>query len=133
MQNIQDLTRVIISYEIYETSLRHVSLISYGMTTSVRFCLSYDPFKCDFITFIMNIISIRKRFADTNIVSDVTESRQSLITRVGIRFFDMTLSTEYQRRHMINRIYEQRNVKDPFEEINPKYMALWHFTSAKRE
>ena len=41
---IEDLTRVVISYEINETSLR-----SYEMTTSVRFCLSYmyDPLKLD--------------------------------------------------------------------------------------
>ena len=34
---------MVISYEIPETSLRRVSHISYKMTTSVRFCLSYDP------------------------------------------------------------------------------------------
>ena len=41
----EDLTRVVISYEIYETSLRRVSSISYELTTSVRFFLSYDPLK----------------------------------------------------------------------------------------
>ena len=41
---IEDLTLVVISYEIYETSLRRVSKISYEMTTSVRFSLSYDNF-----------------------------------------------------------------------------------------
>ena len=46
---IEDLTRVVISYDIYETSLRRVSQISYGMTTSVRFSLSYDCFKRGFI------------------------------------------------------------------------------------
>ena len=40
---IEDLTGVVISYEIYETSLRRVSCISYEMTTSVRFYLSYEP------------------------------------------------------------------------------------------
>ena len=39
--NIEDLTQVVISYEIYETSLRRVSSISYKMNTSVGFCLSY--------------------------------------------------------------------------------------------
>ena len=35
--DIDDLTLVVISYEIYETSLRRVSLISYETTTSARF------------------------------------------------------------------------------------------------
>ena len=54
--DIEDLTRVVISYEIDETSIRRVSSISYEMTTWVRFCLSYDPLKWDFIAFKMNII-----------------------------------------------------------------------------
>ena len=37
---IEDLTRVGVSYEIYETRLRRVSKISYEMTTRVGFCLS---------------------------------------------------------------------------------------------
>ena len=61
---LEDLTRVVISYEIYETSLRRVSLISYELTASVRFCLSYDPLKWDFIAFKMNIVAIRKRTVD---------------------------------------------------------------------
>ena len=45
---IEDLPRVVISYKIYETSPRRVLQISCEMTTcemttSVRFCLSYDP------------------------------------------------------------------------------------------
>ena len=43
--NIEDLTLVVISYEIYETSIE--------MTMSVRLCLSYDPLKMDFIAFKM--------------------------------------------------------------------------------
>ena len=43
---------------------------------SVRFCLSYDPLKKNFITF-MNIISVRKRTADTKVVNDVTCMHQS--------------------------------------------------------
>ena len=40
----------------------------------------------------------------TDVVNDVTYSRKSVNTRVVIRFFyDMTLSTGKQRRHMINR------------------------------
>ena len=54
----EDLTRVVISHEIYETSLRRVSLISDEMTRSVRFCSSYDSLKIDFFAFQMNIISI---------------------------------------------------------------------------
>ena len=49
---------MVISYEIYETSLWQVSSISYEITTSVRFCLSYDHFKLDFIIFKVDSISI---------------------------------------------------------------------------
>ena len=77
---------MVISYEIYETSLRRVSKIANEMTTSVNICLSYDALKCDFIALKMNIISIRKRIVDTNVVNDVTSSRQSVNTRVVIRF-----------------------------------------------
>ena len=52
---IEGLTRVVISYEIYETSLRRVS---YEMTMSVRFCLSYYCFKWGFIALKDDIISI---------------------------------------------------------------------------
>ena len=41
-QEIEDLTRVVISYE---------------MNTSVRFCLSYDAFKWHFIALKVDIIS----------------------------------------------------------------------------
>ena len=50
------------------------------------FCLSYDPFKWDFITSKRNINSIRKRIAYTDIACDVTCTRKSVITRVVIRF-----------------------------------------------
>ena len=76
---IEDLTRVVISYEIYKTSLWRVSQISYEMTTRVRFCLSYDPLKRDFIAFRMNIISVRKCIVDTDVFNDVTCARQSVI------------------------------------------------------
>ena len=44
---IEDLTQVVISYEIYERSLQRVSQISisYEMTLSIRLFLSYDNLK----------------------------------------------------------------------------------------
>ena len=76
---------MVISIKIYDTSYRRVSFISYEMTTSVRFCESYDPLKWDVIAFKMNIL-LRKRIVDMNVVNDVTCTRQSIITRVVIRF-----------------------------------------------
>ena len=56
------------------------------MTASVRFCLSYDPLELDFIALKMdnNIISRGKRIVDTDVVNDVTSTRQRVITRVVI-------------------------------------------------
>ena len=51
------------------------------MTTSVRFCLSYDPLKCDSIALKINIVSIRKHIVDTEVLNDITSGRQSIITR----------------------------------------------------
>ena len=51
---------------------------------SVRFCLSYDPLKWDFIAFKMNIILLRKRIVDMDVVNNVTYTRQSVITCVVI-------------------------------------------------
>ena len=62
------------------------ALISYERTTSVGFCLLRNALKWDFIAFIMQIISIRKRNVDMEVVNDVTRLRQSIITRVVIRF-----------------------------------------------
>ena len=56
------------------------------MTSSVRFCLSYDRLKLDFIAFKMDNISTGKRIVDNDVVNDVTSTRQSVITRVFIRF-----------------------------------------------
>ena len=42
--------------------------------------------KWNFIAFKMNINSIRNRIVDTDVVNDVTYTRQSVITRVVIRF-----------------------------------------------
>ena len=39
-----------------------------------------------FIAFKMNIILVRKRIADMDVVKDVTYTRQSVITRVVMRF-----------------------------------------------
>ena len=75
----EDLRRVVISYEIYKTSLRQVSLISYEMTTKVRFCESYDPLKWDFIAFKTNLISVRKQTVDTDVANDVMCTRQSVL------------------------------------------------------
>ena len=61
-------------------------VISYEITTYVRFCLSYDPLKWDFIAFIMNIISVRKLIVDMDAVIDLTCLRHSVITCVVILF-----------------------------------------------
>ena len=66
----EDLTRVVISYEIYETSLRReimstLKTIKSSLkrhmikeiyeTSLQKFCLSYDCFKLDFIAFKVDI------------------------------------------------------------------------------
>ena len=58
--------------------------MSYEMTTSVRFCLSYDPLKVDFNSFKIGNILRRKHIADMDVVNKVTCTRQSVITRVVI-------------------------------------------------
>ena len=45
------------------------------MTTSVRFYLSYNPLKLDFVAFKTNIISIRKCIVYADVVNDVTRAR----------------------------------------------------------
>ena len=55
------------------------------MITRVRLCLLYDLLKWDFIAFKINIISIRKHNVDTDVVNDVTCTRQSVITRMVLR------------------------------------------------
>ena len=74
-----DLTRVVISYELYETSLRRVSLISYKMTTNARFCLSYDSLILNIIALKVNIILIRKRVVEPVVVNDVTILAKALL------------------------------------------------------
>ena len=56
------------------------------MTISVIFGLSNDPLKLDVIAFRMDKFSRRKRIVDTDVVNDVTSSRESVITPVIIRF-----------------------------------------------
>ena len=92
--NIEDFTRVLISYEIYETNLRRVSSISYEMITSVRFCLSYDPLKGNFIVFKMNIMSIRKRIVDTDVLITLRVRAKVLLHVWAYDFYDLALSTE---------------------------------------
>ena len=52
-----------------------------------KILLSYEPSqKLSFIAFKMDNISSRKRIVDTDVVNDVTSTRQSVITRFVIRF-----------------------------------------------
>ena len=77
--------------------------ILYEMTTSVRVCLSYDALKMGFCCLQNEYYFNTKHYVDTNVVNDVTSTRQNVITRVlwSYDFYDMTLSTENQHRHMI--------------------------------
>ena len=87
---------MVISYEIYETSLLQVLKISYEITTSVRFCLSYDPLKRDFIMFRWNCMSVRTCIINTDIVNDVNLQvpKCYYVHMWSYDFYDMTLSTE---------------------------------------
>ena len=62
------------------------------MAINVKFLLSYDPLKWDFIGFKMNIILIRKHIADMIVVNDFTGVRQSVVTRAVIRLLFTTLA-----------------------------------------
>ena len=62
-QGIEDLTRVVISKEIYERSLQRDSLISYEMTTSVRFCFPYDHVNSDSIAFKIDSCAMENAWA----------------------------------------------------------------------
>ena len=63
------------------------------MTTSVRFCLSYDCLKWNFIAFKVDIIS-----RENNVVMDgvmtLRASNQVLCNVWSYDFYDMTLATE---------------------------------------
>ena len=58
----------------------------YIMTTSVRFCLSYDRLKVDFNSFKIDNILRRKHIADMDVVNEVTCTCKSVTTHVVIRF-----------------------------------------------
>ena len=85
---------MVILYEIYETSLRRVSLISYEMTTSVRFCLLYDPFKWDYIAFKMIIISIGNALLTRTLSMTLRLRAKVLLPVWSYDFYDMTLSSD---------------------------------------
>ena len=59
-------------------------LTLYEMITSVRFYLPYDTLIWDYVAFKKNFISVKKLLDDTAVVTDVTCTRQSVITRVII-------------------------------------------------
>ena len=61
------------------------------MTTCVRFCLSYERFKLDFIVFKVNIISIEN---NTDVVMALHVRAKMLCNVWSYDFYDMTLSTE---------------------------------------
>ena len=50
------------------------------MTISLRFCLSYDPLKWDYIYFIINSVSITEGIVGTVIFNDVTYMCENVIT-----------------------------------------------------
>ena len=49
---------MVISYKVYEMSLLEISLISFEMTTSVWFCLSYDSRAPDKREYLMIISAL---------------------------------------------------------------------------
>ena len=64
------------------------------MTTRVRFCVSYDPLKLDFIAYKMDIVSIRKRIADTAVVM-MLHVHAIVVAPVLIAMFTRCLSGTY--------------------------------------
>ena len=88
VHHIEDLTRVVILHEICETSLRRVSKISYEMTMSVRFCLSYDTLQLYFIAFKMDNIS-RKNTLVSGALSMTLRLRPKVLLHVwSYDFYD---------------------------------------------
>ena len=64
------------------------------MTMSVRFCLSYDPLKWDFIAFKMIFISTGNALL-TQTLSMALRLRAKVLLHVwSYDFYDMMLSTE---------------------------------------
>ena len=62
------------------------------MTTSVRFCLSYDRFKLDIIVFKVDIISVENN--TLSIVMTLRVRAKMLCKVWSYDFYDVTLSTE---------------------------------------
>ena len=75
---------MVISYEIFETSLQQISQISYEMTRPDLSVYHMTILKLDFITIKRDSIPIRKRIVDMDIFTDVMSTCQSVITRVVI-------------------------------------------------
>ena len=89
--HIEDLKRVVISYEMYETSLWRVSYISYEMSMSVRFCLSYDHFKMNFISYKVGNCSTENAWLTWNVVVTLLVPAKVLCNVWSYNFYDMTL------------------------------------------
>ena len=64
------------------------------MTTIVRFCLSDDPLKWDFVAFKMKNISSRKHIVGMDVVNDVGVCAKVLLHMWAFNFHDMMSSTE---------------------------------------
>ena len=82
---------MVISYEIYEGDFHKFHM---KMTTSVRFCLSYDPLKRNFTALKIQIITMRKRIVDTTLAITL---RVRAIVSLHVWLYDFyctTLSTE---------------------------------------
>ena len=75
---------MVISYEIFETSLQQISQISYEMTRPDLSVYHMTILKLDFITIKRDSIPIRKHIVDMDIFTDVMSTCQSVITRVVI-------------------------------------------------
>ena len=68
--------------------------LSHEMTTRVRFSLSYDPLKRDFIAFKMSFISIRNALLTRTLLSVTLRVRAKVLLHVSYDFYDTTFSTE---------------------------------------
>ena len=110
-------------YNTLHRVLRRVSYFLYVMTTSVRFCLSFDSLNWNFIAFEMNINSVRKHSVYTDVVNDGTYTRQSVITRIVIRF---------SWPDLIHRIKATSYDKFDFTSIYSYYHSLTNFFTSKR-
>ena len=83
----------------------------------------------------INLISARILIGDTDVVNDVTSMRQSVITVWSYDFNDTKLSTEKQRRYMINCFFyiqvswlvDYYGLKGPLKE----YFSLYRVVSQR--